>query len=70
MSEDKGTMIKLTHTNWVTWKPRMEDIMLALLLLGTFEVIVSNSASDGVLSMDTVKDNILNEETRRKAVGF
>ena len=27
MSEDKGTMIKLTHTNWVTWKPRMEDIL-------------------------------------------
>ncbi|KAL6134560.1 hypothetical protein ACLB2K_066791 [Fragaria x ananassa] len=27
MSEDKGTMIKLTHTNWVTWKPRMEDII-------------------------------------------
>ncbi|KAM1261526.1 hypothetical protein ACFX2G_027395 [Malus domestica] len=25
--EGSGTMIKLTNSNWVTWKPRMEDIL-------------------------------------------
>ncbi|KAM1394751.1 hypothetical protein PS2_030306 [Malus domestica] len=24
--EESGTMIKLTNSNWVTWKPMMEDI--------------------------------------------
>ena len=54
----------------------IEEELLALLLLGslpdsweTFVVTVSNSASNGVLSMDAVKDSMFNEETRRKASG-
>ena len=27
MEGTNSTMIKLTHSNWVTWKPRMEDIL-------------------------------------------
>ena len=94
-------MIKLTNSNWVTWKPRMEDILYckdglsvaehlnnfqniinqlatmkmtiedelqALLLLGslpdsweTFVVSISNSASNGVLTLDNVKNSMLNE---------
>ena len=48
----------------------------ALLLLGslpycceTFIVTISNSASNGVLTMDTVKDSMLNEESRRRVSG-
>ena len=55
---------------------KVDDELLALLLLGTlpdswetFVVTLSNSASNGVLSMDTVKHNMLNEEQRRKSVG-
>ncbi|KAL6187874.1 hypothetical protein ACLB2K_039269 [Fragaria x ananassa] len=48
---------------------------LQVLLLGslpdnweTFVITVSNSAPDGKLTMDNVKNNLLNEETRRKAL--
>ncbi|KAM1331723.1 hypothetical protein EV1_043805 [Malus domestica] len=121
--EGIGTMIKLTNFNWVTWKPRMKDILYckdlhepiegdaakpesmsdaewkkmnrkniinqlatmkmtidelqALLLLGslldsweTFVVSISNSASNGVLTFDNVKNSMLNEETRRKTSGI
>ncbi|KAM1896330.1 hypothetical protein ACFX13_044970 [Malus domestica] len=121
--EGIGTMIKLTNFNWVTWKPRMKDILYckdlhepiegdaakpesmsdaewkkmnrkniinqlatmkmtidelqALLLLGslldsweTFVVSISNSASNGVLTLDNVKNSMLNEETRRKTSGI
>ncbi|KAB2629362.1 hypothetical protein D8674_034157 [Pyrus ussuriensis x Pyrus communis] len=54
----------------------IKEELLALLLMGslpdiweTFVVIVNNSASNGVLSMDAVKDIMFNEETRRKASG-
>lgn len=67
MSEDKGTMIKLTNTNWVTWKPRMNDDKWQKFHRETFVVTLTNSASNDVLSMDTVKNNMLNEETRRNA---
>ena len=50
--------------------------MLSLLLLGslpdsweTFRTSLSNSAPDGVISMDSTKSSILNEEMRRKAQG-
>jgi len=33
----------------------------------TFRMSLSNSASDGVLSMDLVKSSVLNEEMRRKS---
>ncbi|KAM1465599.1 hypothetical protein FF1_044120 [Malus domestica] len=137
--EGSGTMIKLTNFNWVTWKPRMEDILYckdlhepiegdaakpesmsdaewkkmnrkaigtirqwvdysvfhhniinqlatmkmtieelhALLLLRslldsweTFVVSISNSASNGILTLDNVKNSMLNEETRRKTSGI
>ncbi|KAL6136970.1 hypothetical protein ACLB2K_062265 [Fragaria x ananassa] len=52
----------------------IDDELQALLLLGslsdnwkTFVITVSNSAPDDKLTMDNVKSNLLNEETRRKA---
>ena len=57
-----------------TMNMKIEDEMQALLLLGslpdnweTFVITVSNSAPNGVLSMDNVKDNMMNEETKRKS---
>ncbi|KAL6191103.1 hypothetical protein ACLB2K_037495 [Fragaria x ananassa] len=51
----------------------IDDELQALLLLEslsdnweTFVITVSNSAPDGKLTMDNVKSNMLNEETRRK----
>ena len=50
--------------------------MLSLLLLGslpdsweTFRTSLSNSAPDGVISMDSAKSSVLNEEMRRKTQG-
>lgn len=50
-----------------------DDEMQALFLLGslpdsreTLAVSVTNSAPDGVLSMNQVKSALLSEETRRK----
>ncbi|KAL6208144.1 hypothetical protein ACLB2K_019095 [Fragaria x ananassa] len=52
----------------------IDDELQALLLLGslpdnweTFVITVSNSAPDGKMTMENVKSNLLNEETRRKA---
>lgn len=51
----------------------LEDEMQALLLLSsllnsrdTLVISMRNSASDGKLTMDMVKDSLLNEEARRK----
>ncbi|KAM1487717.1 hypothetical protein ACFX2I_001756 [Malus domestica] len=59
-----------------TMKMTIEDELQALLLLGslpdsweTFVVSISNSASNGVLTLDNVKNSMLNEETRRKTSG-
>ncbi|KAM2780700.1 hypothetical protein COP1_015809 [Malus domestica] len=56
-----------------TMKMTIEDELQALLLLGslpdsweTFVVSVSNSAPTGVLTLDNVKNSLLNEEIRRK----
>ncbi|KAL6211007.1 hypothetical protein ACLB2K_016236 [Fragaria x ananassa] len=27
MESSKSTMVRLNHSNWITWKPRMEDIL-------------------------------------------
>ena len=50
--------------------------MLSLLLLGslpdsweTFRTSLSNSAPDGVISVDSAKLSVLNEEMRRKTQG-
>ncbi|KAM5588228.1 hypothetical protein ABKV19_006591 [Rosa sericea] len=63
-----------TINQLATMDMKIDDQLQALLLLGslpdnweTFVVTVSNSAPDGVLSMDNVKNNMLNEETRRKS---
>lgn len=55
----------------------IDDELQALLLLGslldnweTFVITVSNSAPDGKLTMDNVKSNLLNEETKRKTSSF
>ncbi|KAM1468689.1 hypothetical protein ACFX2I_033622 [Malus domestica] len=57
-------------------KMTIEDELQALLLLGslpdsweTFVVSISNSASNGVLTLDNVKNSMLNEDTRRKISG-
>ncbi|KAM1574388.1 hypothetical protein ACFX1Z_043726 [Malus domestica] len=59
-----------------TMKMTIEELQ-ALLLLGslldsweTFVVSISNSASNGVLTLDNVKNSMLNEETRRKTSGI
>ncbi|KAM1107122.1 hypothetical protein ACFX2B_003881 [Malus domestica] len=59
-----------------TMNMTIEDELQALLLLGslpdsweTFVVSVSNSTSNGGLTFDNVKNNMLNEETRRKTSG-
>ena len=58
----------------VSMRMIMDDEMQASLLLcslldsqATFVVIISNSVSNGALSMKLVKGNLLNEETRKKA---
>ena len=58
----------------VSMRMIMDDEMQASLLLcslldsqATFVVIISNSVSNGALSMELVKGNLLNEETRKKA---
>ena len=59
-----------------TMNMTIEDELQTLLLLGslpdsweTFVVSVSNFAPNGVLTLDNVKNNMLNEETRRKTSG-
>ncbi|KAK9906214.1 hypothetical protein M0R45_002714 [Rubus argutus] len=71
MNNFQGVINQLT-----TMEMKIDDEMQALLLLGslpdsweTFVVTVSNSAPDGKLSMSNVKDNLQNEETRRKSSG-
>jgi len=53
---------------------KFDDEIQGLFLLGslpdsweTFRMSLSNSASDGVLSMEIVKSSVLNEEMRRKS---
>ena len=60
-----------------TMNMAIDDELQALLLLGslpdswqTFVVTVSNSAPNGVLTMENVRSNMLNEETMRKASGM
>ena len=59
-----------------TMKMTIDSEWQAFLLLGslpdsweTFVVTVSNSAPTGVLTIDSVKDSMFNEETRRKVSG-
>src|SRR5436190_12496124 len=54
----------------------LDDELQALLLLSSLldswnmlVVTLSNSAPEGVITMDLVKDNMLNEESRKKDVG-
>jgi hypothetical protein len=55
---------------------KFDDEVLGLWLLNTlpdswetFRVSITNSASDGVVSLQSVKGSVLNEEMRRKAQG-
>ena len=55
---------------------KFDEEIQGLLLLGslqdsweTFRTSLSNSALDGVISMDSAKSSVLNEETRRKTQG-
>ncbi|RDX95980.1 hypothetical protein CR513_21418, partial [Mucuna pruriens] len=55
---------------------KFEDEILGLLLLNslpesweTFKVFITNSSPNGVISLQMVKDSVLNEEMRRKAQG-
>ncbi|GKA93400.1 hypothetical protein Tco_0815386, partial [Tanacetum coccineum] len=55
---------------------KFEDEIQGLWLLGTlpdtwetFRTSLSNSAPDGVITMELAKGSILNEETRRKSQG-
>ena len=53
----------------VTMKMKIDDEMQASLFLSsllTLMVTVSNSTLNGILTMESVKDNLLNEETKRK----
>ena len=52
---------------------KFDEEIQGLLLLGslqdsweTFRTSLSNSASDSVISMDSTKNNVLNEKMRRK----
>ncbi|KAL6179067.1 hypothetical protein ACLB2K_050583 [Fragaria x ananassa] len=81
-NEDKSVVVHLNDfqnvTNQLaTMGMKIGDEILAFFLLGTvsdswetFVMTLTNFASDGVLSMGTVKNNMFNEETRRKAVGI
>ena len=60
----------------VTMKMNIDDEMQASILLSslldsweTLVVRVSNSTLNGILTMEGVKDSLLNEETRRKEKG-
>ena len=64
----KGLVNQLTKVEM-----KVDDELQALLLLSSFPeswdtlvVILSNSAPEGRLTMDSVADNLLNEEVRRK----
>ncbi|KAH0752561.1 hypothetical protein KY290_005813 [Solanum tuberosum] len=55
---------------------KFDEEIQGLLLLGslpdsweTFRISLSNSAPDGVISMDFTKNSVLNEEMRRKSQG-
>ena len=55
---------------------KFDEEIQGLLLLGslpdsweTFRTSLSNSALDGVISMDSAKSSVLNEEMRRKTQG-
>ncbi|RDY02493.1 hypothetical protein CR513_14051, partial [Mucuna pruriens] len=55
---------------------KFEDEILRLLLLNslpefweTFKVFIKNSTPNGVVSLQTAKDSVFNEETRRKTQG-
>ena len=53
----------------VTMKMKIDDEMQASLFLNsllTLMVTVSNSTLNGILTMESVKDSLLNEETKRK----
>ncbi|KAL5794502.1 hypothetical protein ACOSP7_003096 [Xanthoceras sorbifolium] len=71
MSEFQGIVDQLN-----SMKMTVDDELQALLMLSslpkswdTLVVSVSNSAPDGKLTMDMVKDRMLNEESRRKDEG-
>ena len=60
----------------VAMKMNMEDEMQESLLLNslldsweTLVVTVSNSTPNGILTMESVKDSLLNEDARRKEKG-
>ena len=72
MSEFQGIVDQLN-----SMKMTVDDELQALLMLSslpkswdTLVVSVSNSAPDGKLTMDMVKDRMLNEESRRKDEGY
>lgn len=71
LSDFQDIINKLT-----TMKIILDDELQALFLLSslpdsweTLVVTISNSAPDGVLSLDMIKDRMFNEETRRKEMG-
>ena len=71
ISSFQGTVNKL-----VAMKMNIDDEMQASLLLSslpdsweTLVVTVSNSTLNGILTMESVKDSLLNEEARRKEKG-
>ena len=79
---DGGSMVEHTSqfqslvNQLLTMKMKMDDEMQASLLLSslpesweTLVITITNSMSEGTLTMDLVKDTLLNEEVRRKAQG-
>lgn len=71
LSDFQDIINKLT-----TMKVVLDDELQALFLLSslpdsweTLVVTISNSAPDGVLSLDVIKDSMFNEEIRRKEMG-
>ena len=72
MSDFQGLINQLT-----TMKMVLDDELQALLLLSslpdsweTLVVTISNSAPDGKVTIDMVKDSMFNEEARRKEHGL
>ena len=61
---------------FIAMKMNIDDKMQASILLSslpnswkTLVVTVSNSTPNGILTMESVKDSLLNEEARRKEKG-
>ena len=76
VKRDKNLYYLVRVVTLVVMKMNINDEMRALLILSslpnswdTLVVTISNSTPNNILNMESVKDSLLNEETRRKEKG-